>query len=117
MINGAHVILFSHDPDADRRFLREVLQSRTVDAGDGWLILALPPSEVAVHPTDDEPKQELYLACDDIAATLDLCSVHGATVERGPMDAGWGVVATIVLPSGAQLSVYEPRHPVAYDVL
>lgn len=116
MINGAHVILFSHEPDADRRFLREVLGSRTVDAGDGWLILALPPSELAVHPTDDEPKQELYLACDDIAATLETCVAHGATIDRAPTEAGWGVVATIMLPSGAHLSVYEPRHPVAYEV-
>jgi hypothetical protein len=115
MINGAHVIVFSHDPEADRRFLREVLATRSVDAGDGWLILALPPAEIAVHPTDNQPRQELYLACDDITATLDACRTYGATVVREPADARWGVAATIALPSGARLSVYEPRHLVAYE--
>jgi catechol 2,3-dioxygenase-like lactoylglutathione lyase family enzyme len=114
MIDGAHVILYSSDADADRAFLGELLGSRGVDAGGGWLIFALPPAEIAVHPTDGESRHELYLMCDDIKETLDDLSAAGVEIVRGPTEAGWGVVATISMPSGAELSLYEPRHPVAH---
>ena len=114
MIDGAHVILYSRDADADRAFLRDMLGSRGVDAGDGWLIFALPPAEVAVHPTDGESKHELYLMCDDIDATMAELSAAGVKIVRGPTEARWGVVVTIAMPSGAELSLYEPRHPVVH---
>jgi catechol 2,3-dioxygenase-like lactoylglutathione lyase family enzyme len=113
MIDGAHVILYSNDADADRAFLDEILGSGSVDAGGGWLIFALPPAEVAVHPTDGESRHELYLMCDDIKGTLADLSAAGVEIVQGPTEAGWGVVATIAMPSGAELSLYEPRHPVA----
>jgi len=113
MFNGAHVILYSRDADADRAFLRDTLGFPWVDAGSGWLLFKLPPAEVAVHPTDAEPKHELYLMCDDIEKVL---SAEGISVVEPASDQGWGVVASIRLPSGTLLSVYEPRHPVAHDL-
>lgn len=114
MINGAHVILYSRDADADRDFIRDALGFAHVDAGRGWLIFALPPAEVAVHPTDGEPVAEFYLMCDDLAATLAALADRGVEVARPPRTERWGVVASIRLPSGAELPLYEPAHPVAH---
>jgi hypothetical protein len=114
MIEGAHVILYSRDAEADREFLHETLGTTGVDAGDGWLIFALPPAEVAVHPTEEEPTRELYLTCDDIERTLADLSARGVEIVRGVSDEGWGLLAAVGMPSGAELPLYEPRHPVAY---
>ena len=113
MITGAHVILYSADAEADRAFLRELLGTTAVDAGGGWLILALPPAEVAVHPTGDRPQHELYLLCDDIEATYADLVARGVPVEGGISDQGWGRLLTLSLPGGAPLGVYEPLHPLA----
>src|SRR5690242_14662670 len=115
MINGAHAILYSTDAEADRAFLRDVLGFPHVDAGHDWLIFKLPPAEVAVHPADAEPRHELYLMCDDLAATM--ADLAGRGVEVAAVSAErWGSLAVIRLPSGAELGLYEPRHPVAYDL-
>lgn len=116
MIIGAHVLLFSTDADADRAFLRDVLGTRSVDAGGGWLILALPPAELAVHPTDGPPQAEVYLMCDDIRSAVQDFTARGAEVDGEVRDQGWGLLVTVRLPSGAPLGVYEPRHPVAFRV-
>jgi len=110
MINGAHSILFSTDPEADRAFLRDVLGLVHIDAGDGWLIFGLPPSELAVHPAEQSAPPELYLLCHDVEAlvqTLELGDVATTPIE----DKGWGLVTEITLPSGLQLPVYQPLHP------
>jgi catechol 2,3-dioxygenase-like lactoylglutathione lyase family enzyme len=116
MINGAHVILYSADADADRSFIQDVLGFAHVDAGGGWLIFKLPPAEVAVHPTDGPPSHELYLMCDDIAALLAELEGKGVEIADPPSDQGWGVLAAVRLPSGATLGIYEPRHPVAHSL-
>ncbi|TWF75520.1 hypothetical protein FHX44_111404 [Pseudonocardia hierapolitana] len=116
MFNGAHVILHSRDAEADRAFLRDTLAFPGVDAGDGWLIFKLPPAEVAVHPTDAEPMHELYLMCADIEEVLAGCAAKGVEVVDPVTDQGWGRLASIRLPSGTPLSIYEPRHPLAYDL-
>lgn len=114
MIIGAHAILYSADAEADRAFLRDLLDTRTVDAGGGWLILALPPAEVAVHPTHGAPVHELYLMCDDVEATTADLTARGVTL--GPVsDEGWGLLTSIQLPGGGSLGLYEPRHPVAAE--
>src|SRR6266849_5075421 len=115
MINGAHVILYSTDAEADRVFIRDVLGFAGVDAGGGWLIFKLPPAEIAVHPTDGEPVHEFYLMCDDIEETLKTVAAQGVTISKPPTQAGWGTLAAIRLPSGTDLPIYQPRHPVAYD--
>jgi hypothetical protein len=116
VITGAHAILYSTDADADRGFLRDLLGTTSVDAGGGWLILALPPAEVAVHPTDGPARHELYLLCDDIDATVDELRARGVVVDGGISDEGWGRLVTIRLPGGSALGVYEPRHPVAAGI-
>lgn len=111
MINGTHVIIYSTDAEADRNFIRDVLGFPGVDAGDGWLIFKLPPSEIAVHPTDGPVKQEFYLMCDDIEKTLADVTARGVEISSPVSDHGWGLLASIKLPSGSNLSIYQPRHP------
>ena len=112
MIDGAHVIVYSRDAEADRDFLRDILRSNSVDAGDGWLIFALPLAEIAVHPTDEQPRHEVYLMCDDMDRTISELSGRGAEVSP-TTDAVWGVLATIKMPSGGEIGLYQPAHPTA----
>lgn len=111
MLTGLHAILFSADADADRAFIRDDLGLRSVDAGGGWPIFALPPSELAVHPDQRGSGQGLYLMCDDLDASLSELRAKGVKVTAEPGDQSWGRLATIALPSGAELAIYEPRHP------
>jgi predicted enzyme related to lactoylglutathione lyase len=113
MINGLHGILFSQDPDRVRQFLGEVLGFESVDAGGGWLIFALPPTELAVHPAEEGGRAELYLLCDDVAATVTALQAEGIEVTRPVSDQGWGLLTAITLPGGIELGLYQPRHPSA----
>ena len=109
MINGAHVILYSRDADADRAFLSDVLGFSSVDAGHGWLIFALPPAEAAIHPAD-APACDLYLMCDDLSGEMESLAAKG--VQCGAVhEERWGVVSSISLPGGGEVGLYEPRHP------
>jgi catechol 2,3-dioxygenase-like lactoylglutathione lyase family enzyme len=112
MIDAVHSILFARDTDAARAFFADVLSLESVDAGGGWLIFALPPAELAVHPADGEPRHELYLMTGDLGATLTALRERGVDVVDGPSDEGWGVLARIDVPGFGPLGVYEPRHPV-----
>ena len=113
MINGMHAILYSQDADATREALRQVLATRSVDAGGGWLIFALPPAEIAVHPAEQGGRTELYLMCDDVAATLADLKAKGFQATRPVSDQGWGLLTSIALPGGVELGLYQPRHPTA----
>ncbi len=109
MINGAHTIIYSTDAEADRAFLRDVIGLPHVDVGDGWLIFALPPSEVAVHPSGENNVHELYFMCDDVNTFIAEMEQRG--VPHTPAEnVGWGVRTTITLPGGGKLGVYQPRH-------
>jgi len=120
MINGAHMVLYSRDADADRAFFRDVLQFPFVDAGHGWLIFAIPPAEVAFHDaekhdsekgaSDSDDKHELFLMCDDIAATLTDLQAKNVKVS-GASEQRWGKLARFTLPGGGKIGIYEPRHP------
>jgi len=112
VINGAHVILYSRDAEADRAFLSDVLGLDSVDAGGGWLIFALPPSEVAVHPAD-EARHELYLMCDDIEATVHELQRKGAGVTLAIQEQSWGLLVHVELPGGGEVGLYQPKHPIA----
>jgi catechol 2,3-dioxygenase-like lactoylglutathione lyase family enzyme len=106
--------VYTDDAEADCAFFRDVLDFPHVDAGGGWLIFRLPPSEVTVHPADGAPSQELYLMCDDIEATVD--DLAGRGVACGPVsDRGWGLLTHIRLPGGGELGLYQPRHPRATE--
>src|SRR6516162_7368715 len=106
-----HAIVFSPDAEKVRTFFADVLGMPSADAGGGWLIFALPPAELAVHPADGESHHELYLMCDDINATLAELQAKGVTVAREVSDERWGRLAAIRLPDSSELPVYEPRHP------
>jgi predicted enzyme related to lactoylglutathione lyase len=110
VITGIHAIVFSPQAEKVRAFFADVLGMSSVDAGGGWLIFALPPAELAVHPADGDGRQELYLMCDDIHATLAELQGKGVEVVRGVSDQGWGLLAVIRLPDGGELPIYEPRH-------
>jgi hypothetical protein len=114
MIEGAHVIIYSRDAEADREFLGKALSLSGIDAGDGWLIFALPPAEVAVHPTEGQSGYDFYLTCDDIEQTLADLSARGVEPARPVSDEGWGLLSAVRMPSGTELQLYEPRHSVAY---
>ena len=106
-----HAIVFSPEAEKVRAFFADVLGMPSADAGGGWLIFALPPAELAVHPADGEARHELYLMCDDIHATLAELRDKGVEVARGVSDQGWGLLAAIRLPDGGELPIYQPRHP------
>jgi len=112
MINGAHVIVYSKDAEADRAFFQNVLNFASVDAGHGWLIFALPPAEVACHPADANDTHELYLMCEDLTAEISALAKKGiecSEVQEPP----WGILTSIQLPGGGKLGLYQPKHPTA----
>lgn len=110
MIIGAHSIIYSRRPEADRAFLLDVLRLPSVDVGGGWLIFGLPPAEVAVHPSDENDVHEFYLMCDDVDATIAAMEKNG--IAASPIrEAGWGRLTTLTLPGGGKLGIYEPLHP------
>jgi catechol 2,3-dioxygenase-like lactoylglutathione lyase family enzyme len=109
VINGVHAIVFSPEAEKVRDFFADVLGLSSADAGGGWLIFALPPAELAVHPADGGG-HELYLMCDDIHGTLAELQGKGVEVARGVSDQGWGLLAAVRLPDGQELPIYEPRH-------
>src|SRR5512132_3737279 len=109
MIIGAHSIIYSTNPEADRAFLRDVLGLPHVDVGEGWLIFGLPPAEVAVHPAEESGRQELYFMCEDVGVLVAELRRRGITAGR-VRDEGWGLITDVRLPSGGTIGVYEPRH-------
>ena len=114
-IIGTHALLYTAEPEALRACLRDVFGWSHVDAGDGWLIFALPPAEIGVHPTDEAPKHEFALMCDEIGATADELRGRGIEVRGEPEGLGFGIGVTIVLPGGVEVLLYEPRHATAID--
>jgi hypothetical protein len=110
MILGAHAIVYSADADADRAFFRDTLRYPSVDAGGGWLIFALPPAELAVHPASPGGSTELYLMCDDIEATVRELEGQGVEFTKPVSDERFGLLTAIRLPGGGELGLYEPRH-------
>ena len=109
MINGAHAVIYSKNPEADRAFFRDVLKLPNIDVGGGWLIFGLPPAEVAVHPSERNGVHELFLMCDDVDAFIAEMERH--RIACGPVEAQrWGRLTHIVLPGGGKVGIYEPRH-------
>jgi catechol 2,3-dioxygenase-like lactoylglutathione lyase family enzyme len=115
VIVGAHVVLYSQDATADRAFLGDVLGFSSVDAGHGWLIFALPPAEVAVHPAPENGPSELYLMCDDLHAEMRALAARGVACSEVE-EARWGSVTRIRLPGGGEVGLYQPKHPSAVDL-
>jgi len=112
-ITGAHVLLYTPEADALRAVLRDVIGWEHVEAHEGWLIFALPPAELGVHPSEGSTHHELSLMCDDIEATKADLAAKGIEFHGEPEDMGFGVGLTMVLPGGVEVLLYEPRHPTA----
>ena len=112
MISGVHAIIYSKQAERLRTFLRDTLKLPSVDAGGGWLIFALPPAELGIHPAEDS-YHELYLMCDDIEATTRELEAKGVEVATPIADQGWGLLSRLRLPSGDEISLYQPKHPTA----
>ena len=117
IVSGVHALIFNKDADAVRAFFRDVLGFASVDAGGGWLIFALPPAELGVHPTGgDQPgSHELYLMCDNIQQSVDELKARGVEFSQGIEDQGFGLVTRFKIPGGADLALYQPRHPTAFQ--
>jgi len=119
-IIGVHALIYTPEPDALRAVLRDVFGFTHVDAGQGWLIFALPPAELGIHPAEgagpDAIQHTLSFMCDDIHATVKDLRGKGVTIDGEPQDHGYGIVAMATLPGGVQVQIYEPRHPLAIDV-
>jgi predicted enzyme related to lactoylglutathione lyase len=113
VITGAHAIVFAEDPEAARAFFADALGLSSVDAGGGWLIFALPPAELACHPTppDDSGRHELYLMCDDVEATMAELEAKGAEFAAPITEAGFGRMTRMRVPGGGELGLYQPTHP------
>ena len=113
MFIGAHTILYSRQAEEVRVFLRDVLELDAIDIGHGWLIFALPPAELAVHPDDGPARHELSLMCDDIEATVRQLEAKGVEFTQPVTDQRWGRLTAIRLPDGSGLGIYQPQHPTA----
>jgi catechol 2,3-dioxygenase-like lactoylglutathione lyase family enzyme len=112
-IIGAHAMMFTTDADADRNFLRDMIGLKAVDAGEGWLIFALPPSEMGVHPHEKNDVYHLYFMTDDVESEIAGLQAKGVTCDD-VADRGWGLVSAVTMPSGGKLALYQPRHPLAH---
>jgi hypothetical protein len=117
-ITGVHALVYTSEPEAMRAVLRDVFGWRYVDDGEGWLIFALPPAELGVHPAggptfESGVRHQLTLMCDDMSATVRELEDKGIEFQGEPQDEGWGITTTMVLPGGVELMLYEPRHRTA----
>ena len=112
-IIAVHAVIYTTDAPRLRQFFRKTLRFSAVDAGEGWLIFALPPAELGIHPTNKRGHHELYLMCDDIKATVSDLKRKGVRFKGPIIDAGWGLLTSIDVPGGGELGLYEPHHPLA----
>jgi predicted enzyme related to lactoylglutathione lyase len=115
MITGVHALVYTKDPDGVRAFFRDSLGFKSVDAGEGWLIFALPPAELGIHPSDGDSHHQLYLMCDDVEATIAELKSKGVKIAAPVTDEGYGLFTEITLPGGGKLGLYEPRHRTAIE--
>jgi len=115
VISGAHVVVYSKDAEADREFFHDVLGFKSVDAGHGWLIFALPPGEAAFHPSNENGPHELYFMCDALKTEMALLAKKGVKFSEVE-EARWGSITKIQLPGGGEIGLYQPKHPTALSL-
>jgi predicted enzyme related to lactoylglutathione lyase len=113
MIIGAHSLIYAKDAEKARAFFRDVLEFPHVDAGEGWLIFALPPGEVGIHPGEQNGETELYLMCDDVEKTVKSLKAKGVVFTKPIEDQGYGIMTAFQIPGGPEMGLYQPRHPLA----
>jgi catechol 2,3-dioxygenase-like lactoylglutathione lyase family enzyme len=112
MISGAHMIIYSKNPEADRAFFRDVLGFPSVDAGHGWLIFGLPAAEAAFHPGDENGRHELYFLCDDLKAEMAALAKKSVPLSKVE-EVRWGSITKLRLPGGGEIGLYQPKHQTA----
>jgi predicted enzyme related to lactoylglutathione lyase len=112
-ITGVHALIYTSEPEAVREVFRDVFGWEHVDAGDGWLIFALPPAELGIHPAEYSVRRDVSVMCDDIRATMTELEAKGIQFAGEPEDEGFGIGVTMLLPGGTEVLLYEPRHPTA----
>ena len=112
MITSTHAIIYAEDAEATRAFFRDTLGLSHTDVGGGWLVFALPPAELGIHPTgpDAPAGHELFLMCDDIEKTVAELRAKGVEFTSGVADRGWGLYVTMAIPGGGTMGLYEPKH-------
>jgi hypothetical protein len=120
-INGTHMLFYTSEPEQVRTMLRDIFGFKHVDAGGGWLIFRLPPSELGVHPAEGPTweagtRHLISFMCDNINQTIGELLSKGVDVDADPKDEGYGITTTIHLPGGCDVMLYEPRHAVAADI-
>ena len=111
MICGIHAIIYIKDANLAHAFFRDILKFSSVDAGDDWLIFALPPAELGIHPTDEAKHNELFLMCDDIKTTIKELKSKGVEFAQPIRNEQWGQLTSIKIPSGGEIGLYQPKHP------
>jgi catechol 2,3-dioxygenase-like lactoylglutathione lyase family enzyme len=115
MISGAHVVVYTKDPEADRALFRDVLGFNSVDAGHGWLIFALPPAEAAFHPSEKNGPHELFFLCDNLKSEMAVLTKKGVTCSA-VQEERWGSITRLLLPGGGEIGLYQPKHPTALNL-
>ena len=121
-INGLHGLLYTSEPEKLRAMLRDAFGFTSVDAGGGWLIFAMPPAELGVHP-DEGPtfesgvRHQMAFMCDNIGTTIAELRARGVNVVGDPKDEGYGITTMLHLPGGCEVMLYEPRHPTALSAV
>src|SRR5215472_2052306 len=115
MVSGIHALIYTKDPDGVRAFFRDVLGFPYVDANDGWLIFALPPAELGIHPTDGQERHELFLMCKDLNQTIVKLNKKGVSCSE-VTDAGWGLLTSVAVPGAGKIGLYQPRHRLAHGL-
>jgi catechol 2,3-dioxygenase-like lactoylglutathione lyase family enzyme len=115
VISGAHLVVYSKDAEADRVFFRDVLGFKSVDAGHGWLIFALPPGEAAFHPSDNNGPHELYFMCDNLKSEMAALAKRGVACSK-VHEERWGSITRMRLPGGGEIGLYQPKHPTALSL-
>ena len=117
-VTGAHMLLYTSEPEQVRAIFRDVFKWKHVDAGDGWLIFRMPPAELGIHPAegptyDGGMRHQITLMCDELTATTAELRSKGISVTSEPNDEGWGITVMLALPGGLEVMLYQPKHPLA----
>lgn len=112
---GAHVLLFTPEAERLREVLRDMLGWSYVESHPGWLIFALPPAELGVHPSEGDTSHELWLICNDLDGTIAELRGRGIDFTGEPMEEDFGTWIRMRLPGDVHVPLYEPKHPLAID--
>ena len=114
MIAGLHAMFYCSEPEALRAFLRDKLELKATDVGDGWLIFDAPEADLGVHPTEaggpPSGPADLSFYCKDLRAAVATLTARGVEFAHDIEDHGYGLVTHMKVPGGFQIQLYQPRY-------